>query len=82
MNSGRTTLLRHSVNLSHAQMRKYLNYLENSGLITLERQGLRTSVFQVTEKGEEALVQINHLFELMGLEALGDEGVDDPDRSI
>jgi len=78
MNSGRTTSLRHSVNLSHAQMRKYLDFLERSGLITLERQGSRTSVFQVTEKGEAALDQINQLFELMGIDSFGEEMADDP----
>jgi len=77
MNSGRITSLRHSVNLSYAQMRKYLDFLERSNLITLERQGSRTSVFQVTEKGQLALSQMNHLFELMGLASLGGEGASD-----
>lgn len=72
MNSGRTTLLRHSVNLSHAQMRKYLDFLERSGLITLERQGSRTLVFHVTAKGQAALDQINLLFDLLGLDFPGE----------
>lgn len=70
MNSGRTTMLRHSVNLSHAQMRKYLDFLEKSSLIRLERQGPRISVFYVTEKGEQALDQMNRLFDLVGLDSL------------
>jgi predicted transcriptional regulator len=74
MNSGRTTLLRHSVNLSHAQMRRYLDFLERAGLITLERQGSRTLMFQVTEKGQAALDQINLLFDLLGLDSLGEVG--------
>lgn len=69
MNSGRTTSLRHSVNLSHSQMRKYLDFLEKSDLITLERQGPRISTFQVTEKGSRSLDQINQLFELLGLDS-------------
>ncbi len=69
MNSGRTTLLRHSVNLSYAQMQKYLDFMEKSGLITLERQGPRISIFQVTEKGERALNQMNQVFELVGLDS-------------
>jgi predicted transcriptional regulator len=73
MNSGRTTLLRHSVNLSHAQMRKYLDFLEKAGLITLVRQGSRTSVFQATAKGKKVLDQINRLFSLMGMDIFGEE---------
>ena len=73
MNSGRTTLLRHTVNLSHAQMQKYLDFLEKSGLITLEKQEPRISIFQVTGKGERALNQMNQLFDLLGLDSLREE---------
>jgi predicted transcriptional regulator len=72
MNSGRTTLLRHSVNLSHAQMRKYLDFLERTDLIALERSGSRTLEFQVTDKGAATLNLIDQLFDLLGLVSPGE----------
>ena len=66
---GRTTSLRYNVNLSHSQMQKYLAFLERSELIRLDRQGTRSWTFQVTEKGRQALDQMDRLFELMGLES-------------
>ena len=69
MGEGRTTSLRHTVNLSHSQMQKYLSFLERSGLIELGRQGSRTLSFQVTEKGRLALRRVEELFNLIGLES-------------
>lgn len=69
MGNGRTTLLRYSVNLSHAQMQKYLGFLEKSGLIEMERHGTRALTFAVTPKGRQALTQMDQLFELVGIDS-------------
>lgn len=69
MDGGRTTALRYAVNLSHSQMQKYLAFMERSSLISLERQGSRAWMYRVTEKGHEALAEMERLFLLLGIEA-------------
>lgn len=69
MDSGRSTTLRYSVNLSHSQMQKYLSFLERSDLIQLERQENRALTFQVTQKGRLALEKLEQLFSLLGLDS-------------
>ena len=71
---GRTTALRYNVNLSHLQMQKYLSFLERSSLIHLERQGSRTSSFQVTDKGHLALEELERLFDILGIGAWSEAG--------
>ena len=66
---GRTTILRYGVNLSHAQMQKYLGFMEKSGLFELERHGSRALTFQITDKGRAALTQMDQLFELVGIDS-------------
>ncbi len=72
MGKGRTTILRYSVNLSHAQMQKYLGFLEKSGLIELERHGARVLTFEITDKGRTALTEMGQLFELVGIDSWTD----------
>jgi predicted transcriptional regulator len=74
MGAGKTTALRYAVNLSHAQMQKYLAFLERSGLIRLERQGSRALTFQNTDKGWLALEHLERLFKIMGLDSWSETG--------
>lgn len=74
MGVGKTTALRYTVNLSHAQMQKYLAFLEGAGLIALEKQGGRVLTFQTTDKGWLALDYLERLFEVMGLDCYSDTG--------
>lgn len=63
MASGTTAQLRYKVNLSHAQMMKYLRFLEGSNLIDLEITGTRPLSFQITHKGRTVLAQLEELNE-------------------
>ncbi|MBM3941944.1 MAG: hypothetical protein FJ316_03280 [SAR202 cluster bacterium] len=65
--TGRTTELRHAVNLSHPQLQKYLTFLEQAQLIKLERRQTKSLVFQVTGKGDAVLALLDQLFEALSV---------------
>jgi predicted transcriptional regulator len=58
---GRTSELREEVNLNHAQLQKYLAFLEGAGLITWDRADLRCPSFTVTGKGKLVLQMVERL---------------------
>jgi len=43
--------------------------MEKSGLFELDRQGSRAQTFEITDKGRDALTQMDQLFELVGIDS-------------
>jgi predicted transcriptional regulator len=66
MGGGKPTTIRHSANLSHAQLQKYLGFLEKSNLILPEQQNPRATYFSVSDNGKLTLELIERLLELLG----------------
>ncbi len=64
------TQLRYSVNLSYPQLQRYLAFLEQSHLVTLERRSTQVISFKVTEKGRRVLRLLDRLFSNLGFNAL------------
>ncbi len=75
LDEGGSAEVRCSANLSHAQMLKYLSFLEKSDLIGLKRDGSRGILFKVRPKGQMVLKQLDQLFEIMGLDSWSEAGI-------
>ena len=65
MEVGGTARLRHCVGTNNAQFWRYLTFLEQRNLITLERRANRIKAFQVTARGQQVLELLDRLFELL-----------------
>ena len=69
-NGAGITHLRYSANLSHKQLKRYLVFLERSGIIVLERQGSQIAGFTTTDKGRAALNLLEDLISVLGYRLL------------
>lgn len=58
---GTAAELRDAVNLSHTQLHKYLDFLEQANLIALHQDSSRGVRFSVTDKGELVLQLVERL---------------------
>ncbi len=62
--AGKTEIM-YSANMSYAQIQKYLGFLLSHGLIHKVAVGNPVVTYQVTEKGEELLRNINTIVEVL-----------------
>ena len=65
--AGRTEIM-YSVNMSHAQMSRYLEFLTERGLLERVVGKARIPLYVTTEKGKALLPHIQALVEAIGLE--------------
>ena len=64
------THIMYKANLSHRQLEKYLNFLEERGLlIEFAEEETGTNLFKITEKGIEFLKEYTHLTSYLGSKA-------------
>ena len=64
---GKTAIM-YGANMSHAQLEKYLSYLESRGFLKCSN-GSRLTTYHTTEVGSQLLEDINKMTEVLGLEA-------------
>ncbi len=65
--AGKTELM-YTVNMSYAQLQKYLKYLLSNGLIHKVEVGNPSVRYHVTEKGAELLTSITAVMDILDIE--------------
>ena len=65
--AGKTEIM-YSVNMSYAQLQKYLKYLLSNDLVTKVEVGNPCVRYHVTEKGSELLESIESVLEILDVE--------------
>jgi predicted transcriptional regulator len=65
--AGKTEIM-YSANMSYAQIQKYLAFLMDQGLINKVQVGNPSIKYQVTDKGNKLLKNIDDIMEMLGLE--------------
>jgi predicted transcriptional regulator len=65
--AGKTEIM-YSANMSYAQIQKYLAFLMAQGLISKVQVGNPSIKYQVTDKGNKLLKNIDDIMEMLGLE--------------
>ncbi len=65
--AGKTEIM-YSVNMSYAQIQKYLGYLLNEGFIDTIKIGNPCVYYRVTEKGQKLLALLGNVKEMLGLD--------------
>ena len=60
------THVRYSVNLNYKQLTRYLVFLEESGIIVLERRGSQVAGFKKTKRGKVELKLLDELIQMLG----------------
>ena len=66
-NVGKTEIM-YSVNMSYAQIQKYLGYLLNEGFIDTIKVGNPCVYYRVTAKGQKLLQLLENVKDMLGLE--------------
>ena len=64
---GKTEIM-YSVNMSYAQLQKYLKFLLNNGLVTKVEVGNPCVRYHVTDKGTELLRSIENVLDILDVE--------------
>ncbi len=75
MEVGRLTELRYAANLSHVQLQRYLTFLEQRDLLSLNRKSAKVVSFEVTDKGKSVLEMLDRLFTVLGIEYRSEIGI-------
>jgi predicted transcriptional regulator len=65
--AGKTEIM-YSANMSYAQIQKYLAFLMDQGLVNRVEVGNPSIKYQVTDKGNRLLENIDDIMEMLGLE--------------
>jgi predicted transcriptional regulator len=65
--AGKTEIM-YSVNMSYAQIQKYLGYLVSEGFVDQMKIGNPCVTYRVTEKGAKLLLLINSIRDMLGLD--------------
>ena len=66
--AGKTEIM-YSVNMSYAQLEKYLNFLVERGFL-VKTNGTRPVTYRTTAKGKKLLRSIDRIMEALGMETL------------
>ncbi len=64
--AGKTEIM-YSVNMSYAQLEKYLDFLVEKGFMTCQN-GTRPAVYRITPKGRRLLREIEKVMNTLGVE--------------
>ena len=65
--AGKTEIM-YSVNMSYAQIQKYLGYLMTEGFVDAIKLGNPNVYYRVTEKGQKLLQLLENVKDMLGLE--------------